>query len=544
MWYGVETGRRSDRVWPRAALLIAVLFAGFSAPARAQQDVVLENQTYDDGGKASIAFRRIEFIGTNLNREEVTKLFSGGTSSAEAAAIASKLKAARIAIPSVVITAKDSRMTLADFVASDVDTGKVKQLSIGSFDSSFADKPGGELRFKSGALQLDGANIVGLLQAIRDNDLKKGMAQFTRFSMRDVEGQGPDKDTPLDAPGGNLTKVKIAVVGADATFDNGLPLRLAAKADNIVVEVPPSSDGAIKLKEVGIDRLDLSFGFSGTYDPAKRAYGLDDLTVSGADLGTLALKGRFTGIDPGAFSSEQSERIFALLGAGVAAVDMKFTNGGLAEKILQEAARQQKQSMAELKSDLAKAASVIPLLLGGEANGLKIAEALARFVDDPKQLAVSISAKKGSLSFVDLLSIRDPASLFAVADVQVTANQATANRMAANDAPATALQDQALKGVAAWQKLIGNSISGKDEDGNPLTEYYLADGTVKQLADDETATGKWVIKGEKVCFTFPDDDEDEEACYNVTVDGTVATFADDNGSGRRYQILPGNPKRL
>ncbi len=49
--------------------------------------------------------------------------------------------------------------------------------------------------------------------------------------------------------------------------------------------------------------------------------------------------------------------------------------------------------------------------------------------------------------------------------------------------------------------MLGNSISGKDEDGNPLTEYYLSDGTVKQLVDDETATGKWVIKGEKVIKT-------------------------------------------
>ncbi|WP_139267535.1 MULTISPECIES: hypothetical protein [unclassified Beijerinckia] len=516
-------------------------------PALAQQNVVLENHTYDDGSKGSIAFRRIEFTDTNLSRDDVAKLFSATTSREDMAAIARRLKAARIAIPSVVLTGPEARMTLADFVATDVDAdaGKVKQLAIGTFDVSFLDKPTGALRFKSGPLQLDGANIVGLLQAIRDKDLQKGMAQFTHFSVRDVEGEGPDKDTPADAIGGNLTKVKIAVVSADATFNGGLPLRLAAKADNVVVEVPPSSDGAIKLKEMGIDRLDLSFGFAGIYDPTKQTYGLDDLTVAGAGLGAVTMKGRFTGVEPGAFSSLQSDRILALLGAGVAAIDMRFTNGGIAEKVLQEAARQQNQSVAALKGDLAKAASVLPLLLGGNANGLKIADALARFVDDPKQLAVSMTAKSGSLGFIDLLSIRDPASLFAVADVQVAANQVADNATPPAASPgAAAAPDQPLSGPTAWQKLIGNSISGKDEDGNPLTEYYLADGTVKQLVDDATATGKWVIKGDKVCFTFPDDEEDEEACYNVTVDGTIATFTDDEGSGRRYEILPGNPKRL
>ncbi|MDH7795491.1 hypothetical protein QBC99_001554 [Beijerinckia sp. GAS462] len=545
MWYRVWRGRRS---LISAGLLIAsVSVAGFSVPALAQQNVVLENHTYDDGSKGSIAFRRIEFTDTNLSRDDVAKLFSATTSREDMAAIARRLKAARIAIPSVVLTGPEARMTLADFVATDVDAdaGKVKQLAIGTFDVSFLDKPTGALRFKSGPLQLDGANIVGLLQAIRDKDLQKGMAQFTHFSVRDVEGEGPDKDTPADAIGGNLTKVKIAVVSADATFNGGLPLRLAAKADNVVVEVPPSSDGAIKLKEMGIDRLDLSFGFAGIYDPTKQTYGLDDLTVAGAGLGAVTMKGRFTGVEPGAFSSLQSDRILALLGAGVAAIDMRFTNGGIAEKVLQEAARQQNQSVAALKGDLAKAASVLPLLLGGNANGLKIADALARFVDDPKQLAVSMTAKSGSLGFIDLLSIRDPASLFAVADVQVAANQVADNATPPAASPgAAAAPDQPLSGPTAWQKLIGNSISGKDEDGNPLTEYYLADGTVKQLVDDATATGKWVIKGDKVCFTFPDDEEDEEACYNVTVDGTIATFTDDEGSGRRYEILPGNPKRL
>jgi hypothetical protein len=103
------------------------------------------------------------------------------------------------------------------------------------------------------------------------------------------------------------------------------------------------------------------------------------------------------------------------------------------------------------------------------------------------------------------------------------------------------MSTQRLSGLAAWNALVGNSISGKNEDGDPLTEYYMRNGTVKQLADDETATGKWTVRGEKVCFKYPDEDED---CYRITVDGDIATFTEDDGSGRRYQILQGNPKKL
>ena len=99
-----------------------------------------------------------------------------------------------------------------------------------------------------------------------------------------------------------------------------------------------------------------------------------------------------------------------------------------------------------------------------------------------------------------------------------------------------------LSGLAAWNSLLGNTISGKDTDGNPLVEYYSDKGTVKQLLDDETSTGKWSFKDNKVCFEFPDDDE--ESCYGVKVDGSIATFTDSDGKGKRYDILPGNPKKL
>jgi hypothetical protein len=44
----------------------------------------------------------------------------------------------------------------------------------------------------------------------------------------------------------------------------------------------------------------------------------------------------------------------------------------------------------------------------------------------------------------------------------------------AQDAP------QKLSGVAAWNQLAGNSITGK-EDGETLVECYAADGTVKEM---------------------------------------------------------------
>jgi pyruvate/2-oxoglutarate dehydrogenase complex dihydrolipoamide acyltransferase (E2) component len=100
---------------------------------------------------------------------------------------------------------------------------------------------------------------------------------------------------------------------------------------------------------------------------------------------------------------------------------------------------------------------------------------------------------------------------------------------------------QKLVGLAAWNQIVGNSITG-NEDGKTLVEYYLPDGTAKSMTGNEISTGKWAISGEAVCFKYTDDDKPE--CYRVEVTGTTLTYFDEKGSGSRYDILKGNPKGL
>jgi hypothetical protein len=99
---------------------------------------------------------------------------------------------------------------------------------------------------------------------------------------------------------------------------------------------------------------------------------------------------------------------------------------------------------------------------------------------------------------------------------------------------------QKLVGLAAWNALVGNSISGK-EDGKDVVEFYAADGTAKSMTDNEISTGKWALVGDTVCFKYPDEDTD---CYKMEVNGNSVTFTDDKGAGTRYEILKGNPKGL
>jgi hypothetical protein len=107
--------------------------------------------------------------------------------------------------------------------------------------------------------------------------------------------------------------------------------------------------------------------------------------------------------------------------------------------------------------------------------------------------------------------------------------------------PETSPAAQKVVGVAAWNLVVGNSITGK-EDGETLVEYYAPDGTAKSMLGNEISTGKWALVGETICFQYPDDKEME--CYRLEVMGNTATFTDQKGTGTRYEILKGNPKGL
>lgn len=96
-----------------------------------------------------------------------------------------------------------------------------------------------------------------------------------------------------------------------------------------------------------------------------------------------------------------------------------------------------------------------------------------------------------------------------------------------------------LVGLPAWSALVGNSISGTD-DGKPLVEHYLADGTVKSMHGNEITTGQWALVGDTVCFKYGNDTE----CYKIEVVDNTATYTDSKGVGTRYEILKGNPKNL
>ena len=552
------------------SLLLSAIFSmsGFATGALALETITLDNVVMDNGEKGTATVRKVEIVGTNLTKDEVQKLFTVGTPKEEGVAILKKMVASRIDIPEAVISNKEGKVTISGMQATDVKEGRVGHAAMAGFDGAFTSE-NGPVSLKSGPLAVDGAGLTGILSAVQTGDMGGSATQFGHISWQGLEVTAPDKDTPASTPGGNIVKFKLGALVADGTAEGDVPLKTKGEIKGLTVELPPGSAGGQSLKAAGFDVLSLGFTFASDYNPAQKSFAIDDFTVTGANMGSLGLKLKLGSVDKTLFTGATAERTSAIMAGNVSGLELKFVNGGLAEKALAFAAAQQGMPPEALKAQAsAMANQFIPAMLGGNPVGLKIAEQVSSFINNPKTLTVSATPKGAPLAFTEAFGLMDPSAFLNRIDVMVLAQAdgaapaappaaapvpaapaatpaappaaaAAPPRPAASAAPAAT---QKLTGLAAWNVLVGNSISGKNEDGDPIVEYYLANGTVKQLVDDEISTGKWAVRGKTVCFEYPDDDD--ETCYEVAVDGTVATFTDEDGSGRRYEILKGNPKKL
>jgi hypothetical protein len=541
----------------RFSLLASLFVLPALAPGLAQAaDISLDNVALPTGEKSKIAFKHIEITDTNLTQEEAVKLFSGAATNEEAAALIGKLKAARISIPEATATSdKPGAVVFHDFKAEGVDQGAVAHLTLGGVDADLPVETGGNLTFKSQPLTVDGVQILHLADAIRTREAKTATPRVAHVSWSGFDLSIPDKDTPATADGGNLIRLHLNSATVDQSFDGDAPLKSRFAVNGLSLFLPKSSQSGAMLTALGYDKIDASLKVDGSYDPVKQIFSLDDYLIEAANIGSIGLRGQASGLDKAAFGGDAKAKSAAMEAAALQSLELRIVNSGALDKAVAIAALSASKTPDAVKKEWSALVAQGPLMMPDAPAAATIAQGLLNFIANGKSLTVSLKAKAPAPKFAELEALEAPQQALARFDVTAVA-EGTAPALAllatptppapdaqtptdAGKAPADAGK---LTGLAAWSALVGNTITGKDSEGSPLSEFYAADGSVKQLDDDEVATGKWAVRGDKACFIFAG--EKEETCYAVEVAGNVATFFDEDGDGKRYKILKGNAKNL
>ena len=419
-------GRSKGQAVASASLIAFLLAAGVALaphhalawPTGETGDVTIDDfsTTAKDGAK--IAIKHIEFTGTNLEKEDIQKLLTPGTAKDEELDLVKKLKAEKISIPSIEVTPKDGGLIkMTGFEANNVDEGRVGKLTIAGIDGGGEEK-GAKVAIKSGALLLEDADLAEVLKATG------GAAGAPKGRLGHLTWQGVDIVAPDDKTPGKTMHIAFGSFELKSDYDGDVVKQGSTTLKGLVLEPAPGSEFANQLASLGYSKIEMGAAIGAHYEAGAKTLSLDQFTIEGVQMGSLGLKANFGDIDPVLFTGDDNARAQALMGGSIASLEIKLVNSGLFEKTLAFYAKQQGTTPDALKQQVAAAAAqMVPVLLGGAPESLKIATEAQKFIDTPKNLTVSLKAKGAPLKAADFMGAGDPSALVSKLDISAVANQ-------------------------------------------------------------------------------------------------------------------------
>jgi hypothetical protein len=515
----------------------------FSASAA---DVVLDDLVIASAPGTSAKIRRVEVTGTNLTQDELRRLFTGAADEPEAKALIGRLQASRIAVPEISLAGKapGSVATIRDIVLTDVAAGRVGRLALAGAEGSVTDA-NGTSSFRSARLTLDDVDLGGVVTAI-GTARSPSSARVSRVAWDGFEVSFPDEQTPPTAPGGNRITVALRSLTMNATYEGEVATRGTIGIDGLTVLMPKASQAGAALAAAGYEKLDLGLRLTANYDAARRVLSVDDVSLSTSGFGTLSARAEFGGIDKATVAGGETDPNKAFAEATLISFGLRFVDAGGFDRMVGLVAGSSGKTPATVKAEWsAMARSTIPAMLGGDPAGQRLTAAVTDFIGRPKSVSISARGRPGPVRFADLEKIDAPAGFVARFDIDAAAEDAAAApaapaAAAGGTAPATA----ELAGLAAWNAVVGNTVVGKNDDDEDVIEYYLPNGKYRRSVDKETSAGTWSVKGQKICFVESGDDETDEECWRLTVDGQTATFVSEDGTATKWAIERGNARNL
>jgi hypothetical protein len=417
--------KRSARV---SVSLIAVAFAASALtiapqarawPAGGGGDVTIDDFATTDKDGSKIVIKHIEFTNTNLEKEDIQKLLTPDTPKDERVALIQKLKADKILIPMIEVTPKKGGLVhLNDFAASDIDEGKVGKLSISGVDGG-GEEGGTKVTIKSGPLRLEDADLAEVLKATGSAGESAGKGRLGHLTWESVDIVAPDDKTP-----GKTIHIAFGSFELKNDYDGDILTHGATTLKGVVFEPAPGSEFANQLALLGYSRLEMAAAVSAHYEASAKALALEDFTIEGVQMGSIGLKANFGDIEPTLFTGDQAARMQALFGGSIASLEIKLVNSGIFEKALAFYAKQQGATPEALKQQVAAAATqMVPMLLGGSPDSLKVAAEAQKFIASPKNLTVSLKAKDAPLKASDFMGAGDPTAILGKIDISAIANQ-------------------------------------------------------------------------------------------------------------------------
>lgn len=315
------------------------------------------------------------------------------------------------------------------------------------------------IAYTGGAAGPSDLRVEGMEIGAKDGKAKIGLIAFTGFSfgptfselralgdkpMKDLDMDslrrliptigtirfsGLDFDVPNEASKeAKPENIKFSVKDIEVTADkplNGIPtnIRVGVQSFHMPLPADTKEEGLKDLVALGYRALDLSWLTAASWNEQGNELLLREISASGAGMGSVSLRGTIGGVGKDVFNTDSAVALVALLGATVKNAQLTIENGGLFEKLVEQEAKKQNKSAADLRREFGVAAAVaIPAMLGNSGQAKAIGQAVAKFVAKPGKLSIAARTKDpAGLGVADLASIGEPGAILDKLEVTATA---------------------------------------------------------------------------------------------------------------------------
>lgn len=295
------------------------------------------------------------------------------------------------------LVAADGSMSLDNFTLKQMDLSTIIELLNGApekFDEAWLE-----------------ANARALIPAF------EGFS-FAGFSMDIPDSGNPDERIVADVAEFDLTLTD---------YINGIPSAIDTWARGIAADLPEDSgDEQIEqLIALGVTNIDASFRVAAAWNAANSVIDIEEVSVSGVDLASVALTGTIANATEALFSMDTNEALMAGMSLAVKALSVDVTDSGLADLVLKVVSAEQGADPATLRPVFAGLAEGTVLgMMAGAADAAKLGSAINAFVaGTAKSLTISIEAKdEPGLSMEDfMLAEEDPTTLIGKVNIDASA---------------------------------------------------------------------------------------------------------------------------
>ncbi len=449
--------------WLIAAAIVGALLR--NCPTLAAESITLRDVTFQIG-QTSYRAPQVEFVGANLNEQQLTALFDPRASEALDHRLAG-LSATAVNVPELIVEwsspAGRQSLTVHDVALRSVVAGKaasastraarsegslVAMLGIGPISITDLDLPLAvrvyaqpssikekdpdavvgtvdisalDLRSKAGSMvhadriSLSGVRALPAADKQADGKSEADDAQRYLSAVGTVSFVGVGADIVGDQAGNERLKIsmKNATLATEHPY-NGLPTDIALTIDDFRLLIPsPSQEQAARdLHDMGYEAVELSLQMSASWNEANSEV-VSDVSLRAADAGSVALRVRLGNVGKGAFSSTPAVAEAASSKSTVKSLAITVKDAGLFERVLTNEARKENRTVEDMRREFVfESGAAVASALGTTPAAGVVARAVGDFIKHPGELEINIKAKPlDGIGWADLSAAKLPGDM-------------------------------------------------------------------------------------------------------------------------------------